>query len=143
MGDRHADVLLCQTVGTRPVPDLAEKALVDFTDGSIGQQIERFGPTVEPGQAGDDVLAFEFVQFAAGCDVLGLRRPMNTRDWSAMDGAQVVQMAATMVAKAYGTDRATRCGIVCALDFDVGPVKERPISDGKPRATQRTMPGIP
>ena len=45
--------------------------------------------------------------------------------------------------KAYGTDRATRCRIVCALDFDVGAVKERPISDGKPCATQRTMPGIP
>lgn len=47
------------------------------------------------------------------------------------------------LSKAYGTDRATRCGIVCALDFDIGPVKERPISDGKPCATQRTMPGIP
>jgi len=44
--------------------------------------------------------------------------------------------------KAYGTDRATCSGIVRALNLDVGSVKERPISDGKPCATQRTMPGI-
>jgi len=30
--------------------------------------------------------------------------------------------------KAYGPDRAACSRIVCALDFDVGPVKERPIS---------------
>ena len=45
--------------------------------------------------------------------------------------------------EAYGTYRATCSRIVRALDFNVGSVKERPISDGKPRATQRTMPGIP
>ena len=33
------------------------------------------------------------------------------------------------LAKAYGTDRATCSRIVRALDFDIGPVKERPISD--------------
>jgi len=59
--DWSADVLLCQTVDARPVPDPAEEAPMDFPNGSVGQQIVRFGSSVEPAQAYDDVFGFELV----------------------------------------------------------------------------------
>ena len=43
--------------------------------------------------------------------------------------AEVAGSIRHKLAKAYGTDRATCSRIVCAFDFDIGPVKERPISD--------------
>jgi len=45
--------------------------------------------------------------------------------------------------KAYRADRASRCGIIGALDLDIGAVEERPIGNGEPCATQCAMPGIP
>jgi len=50
------------------------------------------------------------------------------RDVMGID-AEIARGIRHKLAKAYGTDRATCSWIVCALDFDIGPVKERPISD--------------
>ncbi len=43
--------------------------------------------------------------------------------------AEIAGSVGHQLAKPDGTDWAQGAGIVCALDFDIGPVKERPISD--------------
>lgn len=105
--------------------------------GDAAVACDRLGTSVV-GRKSQRALAelVEHHQQVAGRSVEVLRRILRI-------DAEIAGGLGHKLPKPYGTDRAACSGIVCALDFDVGSVKERPISDGKPRATQRTMPGIP